>query len=184
VFYLKKIYLIRHCESTGQEPKANLTNEGLKQAQELADFLKSKNIEYIVSSPFERAIKSIEPLADYNNLDINIDDRLIEKKLCNKNLNDWMDKLKISFEDLTICYDGGESSNQAMNRGVQVIHELIKLENNNIAVVTHGALLILILKYFDRNIGFSEWKRLLNPDVYLLEFKEDGNKLILKLFMK
>lgn len=180
---MKKIYLIRHCLADGQEAKAKLTNDGLKQALELGNFLKNKRIEYIVSSPFERAIKSIEPLANNSNLDINIDDRLIEKKLCNKNLNDWIDKLKYSFEDLSVCYDGGESSKEAMDRGMEVIHELIKTDKNNIAVVTHGAILILILKYFNMNIGFSEWTRLLNPDVYLLEFKEDLNIDILKLLM-
>lgn len=181
---MKNIYLIRHCKAAGQEPKAKLTNEGLKQAQGLCNLLKNKNIDYIVSSPFERAIKSIEPLADNGNLNINIDDRLIEKKLCEKSMSDWMDKLKYSFEDLNICYDGGESSNEAMNRGVQVILDLIRTDKNNIAVVTHGAMLILILKYFNADIGFNEWKNLLNPDIYLLKFKEEKNAGISKLLVE
>ena len=32
--------LIRHCQANGQEPEAQLTTEGLKQANELAGFLK------------------------------------------------------------------------------------------------------------------------------------------------
>ncbi len=34
----KVIYLIRHCEAKGQEPKSSLTNNGLMQAKELAHF--------------------------------------------------------------------------------------------------------------------------------------------------
>ena len=180
---MKKIYLIRHCSARGQEAEAKLTNEGLVQAQELASFLKDKNIEHIVSSPFERAIKTIEPLAKDINLDINTDDRLIEKKLSDKKLSDWMEKLKYAFEDLNVAYEGGESSKEAMDRGIEVIHELIKSNKENIAVVTHGAILTLILKYFDNKIGFNEWKDLLNPDIFLVEFEEDRNTKISTLLI-
>jgi 2,3-bisphosphoglycerate-dependent phosphoglycerate mutase len=53
---LKNIYLIRHCEASGQEPEAKLTNEGIKQAQKLCSLLKDEEIKYIQSSPFERAL--------------------------------------------------------------------------------------------------------------------------------
>lgn len=35
---LKHIYLIRHCQASGQEPTARLTPEGYKPAKGLADF--------------------------------------------------------------------------------------------------------------------------------------------------
>jgi 2,3-bisphosphoglycerate-dependent phosphoglycerate mutase len=98
-------------------------------------------------------------------------------------MKDWMDKLKYSFEDLTVCYEGGESSNEAMSRGVQVVNELLKTDNNKIAIVTHGAILTLILKHFNNNIGFHEWKNLLYPDIYLIKFKEKEEVEILRLFI-
>jgi 2,3-bisphosphoglycerate-dependent phosphoglycerate mutase len=180
VFYLKKIYLIRHCEAVGQEPNAELTDKGLIQAQMLCNLLKNEKIDYIVSSPYKRAIKSIEPLADSDNLHINIDNRLIEKKLCEKSMSDWIDKLKYSFEDLTVCYEGGESSEEVINRGMQVINELMEIDKHSIAVVTHGAILILILKYFNNDFGYNQWKNLENPDAYLLHFEEKENRGILK----
>ena len=33
-------------------------------------------------------------------------------------------------------------------------------------LVTHGNLMTLLLKHFDPRIGFTEWQRLTNPDVY------------------
>ncbi|WKL00703.1 histidine phosphatase family protein [Paenibacillus amylolyticus] len=53
---MKSIYLIRHAKATGQEPHAELTNEGIRQAEKLADILAHHSITYIVSSPWKRAI--------------------------------------------------------------------------------------------------------------------------------
>jgi NAD dependent epimerase/dehydratase family enzyme len=39
----KTLYLIRHCEATGQAPETHLTSKGEQQAIELADFLMDKN---------------------------------------------------------------------------------------------------------------------------------------------
>jgi phosphohistidine phosphatase SixA len=49
------LYLVRHCQATGQEPDAPLTQLGQQQALVLADWLGEAQIERIVSSPFVRA---------------------------------------------------------------------------------------------------------------------------------
>ena len=41
------------------------------------------------------------------------------------------------------------------------------------AVVTHGNLMTLILKFFDEQIGYTDWANLQNPDVYQVQV-EDG----------
>jgi 2,3-bisphosphoglycerate-dependent phosphoglycerate mutase len=165
---MEKLYIIRHCKATGQAPEAELTTDGHAQAQELADFLGDKEIETIICSPYLRAIQSIQPLAQRINLDITIDNRLVERVLSNENLTDWMDHLRISFTDLDRCLPGGESSREAMKRIVSAIDELHSVDFKNIAVVTHGNLMSLLLRYFDNQFGFKQWQSLSNPDVYCL----------------
>ncbi|MGG1516926.1 histidine phosphatase family protein [Paenibacillus oryzisoli] len=48
---IEKLYIIRHCKAVGQVAEAELTTEGLAQAQELADFLIDKGIKNIICSP-------------------------------------------------------------------------------------------------------------------------------------
>lgn len=83
----KSIFLIRHCKADGQESSATLTSEGLEQAYKLADFLYAKQIDYIISSSYERAIATIEPLSQKINLKINTDARLCERILSSEILN-------------------------------------------------------------------------------------------------
>lgn len=171
---MKRFYLIRHCKANGQEPSAELTEEGRQQAEQLADVLYDRPIDRIVTSPYLRAVSTIQPLAERLGLPIYQDDRLCERVLASHELPDWMDHLSKSFDDLDLKLPGGESSREAMNRGVSAIKDLIQRPEENMAVVTHGNLMSLILKHYTGSFGFNAWSRLTNPDVYLLEFSSSG----------
>ena len=165
---MKNIFLIRHCKAEGQEPAARLTSEGAEQSHQLAERLRSKGIDFVITSPYQRAIESIMPLCNVLGLAYTVDRRLEERVLSSKNLDNWMELLKETYIDLDIVYEGGESSKEAMQRGMEVIHEVINGPYHNIAVVTHGALMSLILKHFDDSMGYEEWLNLSNPDIYLI----------------
>ncbi|MEH1888366.1 MAG: histidine phosphatase family protein [Nostoc sp.] len=167
---LKTLYIVRHCKAVGQEPNAPLTSEGHFQVIALADLLFSCGIERVISSPFMRAYQSIAPLAERLSLSIEIDNRLTERVLCVTPLDDWRERLAESFTNLDLYLDGGESSRDAMARGIAVIDKVLQQEASIIAIVTHGNLMTLILKHFDDLIGYTEWEKLSNPDVYRVQF--------------
>lgn len=167
---MKMIYLVRHCRAEGQVAEARLTAAGVEQANKLAAFFTDKAIELVVSSPYERAYRSIKPLADKIALPITLDERLTERVLSDRNHPDWQEMLRKTFDDPNLSYEGGESSNIAMNRGIGVVMEALDSGHNNIVIVSHGNLISLMLKYFDDRIGFDEWQSLSNPDVYALAF--------------
>lgn len=113
---MKRIFLIRHCKANGQEPSAELAEEGRLQAEQLANLLGDRSIDSIVTSPYQRAISTIQPLAKRLTLPIQRDDRLSERILSANDLPDWMDHLRLSFEDPELKLPGGESSHEAMTR--------------------------------------------------------------------
>lgn len=121
---MKQIYIIRHCAAEGQPPNARLTPDGEKQAEELADFLYDKQIDCIVSSPFLRAVQTIEPLSARINVKIQIDNRLRERVLSGQDLPDWLDHLRASSDDMDMCLTGGESGRKATIRVTAVIEDV------------------------------------------------------------
>ncbi|HET6871519.1 MAG TPA: histidine phosphatase family protein [Sporolactobacillaceae bacterium] len=178
----QKIFLIRHCQATGQEPEARLTENGKRDSLMLAQFLQNEPIEAIYCSPFARAIETAAPLAKNLNLTIKTDNRLKERTLSRENLSDWFERLKATFSDFSVKYAGGESSQEAMNRAVHVVEGILDSKIPSAAVVTHGNLMSLILHHFDQQYGFETWKALTNPDVYLLNFQNDDRVLIKRLW--
>jgi len=167
---MKTYYIVRHCQADGQSKDAALTPQGITQSHELAQFFSSIHLNQIISSPYKRAIQTTEPLAHAKQLEIKIDQRLSERVLSSKPIDNWHEKLKLSFTDLHMTFEGGESSQEAMNRIVEALHEQIKLETDHTLFVTHGNIMSLLLKQADPTLGFEEWKKLSNPDVYILRY--------------
>jgi 2,3-bisphosphoglycerate-dependent phosphoglycerate mutase len=75
----KTLYIVRHCEATGQSKESKLTKEGENQSLQLLKFFKDKSIDKIISSPYTRAMKSIEPLSKELNLKIHIDENHLKE---------------------------------------------------------------------------------------------------------
>ena len=171
---LGHMYLVRHCQAEGQAPEAILTKEGREQAEKLADYFGELKIKRIISSPYVRALQSIEPLANRVGIGIEEDERLSERVLAPKPHPDWLMLLQKSFDDLDFCVDGGESSREAMERAVAVLQDAKELSKGNVVMVTHGNLLSLLLKYFNEDVGFNEWERLSNPDLYSVSFSGES----------
>lgn len=120
-------------------------------------------------SPFRRARQSTELLAHKKNLEIIEEERLAERVLSSIHLPDWYEKLQETFMDKDKVFVGGESSQEAMSRIVNVIEEICESNHKDVVVVTHGNILALLLHYYDNTFGFNDWEKLRNPDVFELE---------------
>ena len=165
--------MVRHCESTGQEASAPLTAIGQTQAVRLADVLATQGVELLVSSPYTRAQQSITPLAQRLGLPVEIDPRLAERVLSAAPLERWREAIRKTFEELDLAWPGGESSRTAMVRGRAAVDTLLTRPVRALVAVTHGNLMTLILRSFERTFGFEAWEHLSNPDVYCIEVDRD-----------
>ncbi len=87
--------------------------------------------------------------------------------------SDWMEKLEATFEDLNLKYEGGESSNEAKNRIIGVVNDILASDAEHTIVVAHGGIISLLLNHYDKNFGFEQWKALGNPDIYLLSHSQN-----------
>ncbi|WP_144510049.1 histidine phosphatase family protein [Bacillus sp. FJAT-22090] len=173
---MKKIYIIRHCKAEGQEKSANLTVEGYEQALKLRDYFENITIDKIISSHFERAVQTIKPLSEFKKIPILKDSRLSERILSSEDYPDWLDKLKMTFQDKDLTFVGGESSNEALIRIKNVLEEVLTSPDENIILVTHGAIMSLLLNSFDERFGFEQWASLSNPDIYMADIHEEALK--------
>jgi len=164
----RRLFLVRHCEASGQDASAPLTAVGRAQTIPLADHLEALKVDLLVSSPYARAQESVAPLARRLGLPVEIDGRLAERVLSTEPLAHWREAIRRTFAELDLVWPGGESSRDAMARGRAAIDGLLGRPQHAPVVVTHGNLMALILRSFEAQFGFHTWEGLSNPDVYCL----------------
>ena len=153
------IYLIRHAETLDENGVRNtnedfqminekeiLSVEGEEQAKELSKNAELKNLDIIWSSSYTRAKATAKYIANVNNLTINLDDSLSERKLGNlselgkfmKNKN-TRDPSQEQLLDRTFRTSDGESAEQTRERMNKFFNKILKeYEEKRIAVISHG----------------------------------------------
>ena len=152
------IYLIRHAETIDEigirntnedsqmiNEKEILSVHGEEQSRRLSENTELNNIDVIWSSSYTRAKETAKYIANINNLPINLDSNLNERKLGNlKELGEFMkdkstrDPSQEQLLDRKFKTSDGESAEDTNQRMTKVFDKILKeYEEKKIAVVSH-----------------------------------------------
>lgn len=175
------IYMVRHGESPkleGDERTRGLTEKGTLDAHKVTEILKTEGIDTFISSPYKRAMLTIEKLANSHEKEIVVYENLKEcrflsedKIISDKEVYPLVKKM-FSNPDFTLT--GGESYVDCQRRVVKILKEiLIDFQGHKIVVGTHGLVMTLMMNYFDNQYGLKFLMNTSKPDVYKLEFKDE-----------
>lgn len=169
-----KIYFIRHADKVKDRNKPTndwpLSETGIKQAQELADSNKFKDIDLIYSSDIERAYQTAKPIADKLRKNV---------ERC-KELNElYMDDGEILFDDefrkaiddtlthLYTSFHGWEPAHNALERFSKKIEEIDKEhDEKNILIVSHNIVIVLFFSKLLDKLDHVRERGLIIKDSY------------------
>lgn len=182
---MTNLYFVRHAHSTytPEELKRPLSEQGFKDAQIVTKGLIPEEIDIVVSSPYLRAIQTVEGIAKYINKEIDVIDGFKERKLAESSVKDFSEAITKVWEDENFSWEGGESNIVAQKRGVEAtFHVLEKYKGQHIAIGTHGNIMTLIMNYFDKQYDFNFWNNLTMPDIYRLNFEGKELKSVSRLY--
>ncbi|QWG51757.1 histidine phosphatase family protein [Bacillus mycoides] len=175
------IYMVRHGESPkleGNERTRGLTEKGILDAHRVTEILETEGIDTFISSPYKRAMLTIEKSANYHEKEIVVYENLKEcrflsedKIISDKEVYPLVKKM-FSNPDFTLT--GGESYVDCQRRVVKILKEiLMDFQGRKIVVGTHGLVMTLMMNYFDNQYGLEFLMNTSKPDVYKLEFKDE-----------
>ncbi|MBM7691047.1 2,3-bisphosphoglycerate-dependent phosphoglycerate mutase [Peribacillus deserti] len=172
------LYFVRHAHSVynSNELRRPLSNKGAMDSISVCELLKNERVDHIISSPYRRAVETVETLSIYLKKEIVIEESLRERTLSEEPVEDFNYAVEQVWKNVHFSWEGGESNIQAQLRGVQaILHILNKYEGERVVVSTHGNIMVLMMNYFDSTYGFDFWKQLDMPDIYKLTF--EGEKM-------
>jgi len=170
------IYFIRHAEVkyTPDDFIRPLTEKGQEDASKLVRVFKDINITKVISSPYKRAVSTVEPIAKEKYLDIETIDDFKERKVSNVYIEDFFSFSKRQWEDFNYCLYNGETLRITQDRGIKALYQVLrKYKGENIIIGTHGTILGVILNYFDEKYNYDFWLKMKMPDAFRVTFNDE-----------
>lgn len=173
------VLLIRHAEPVSVDSGLNdyerpLTERGHRDVGELAASLAEVDLAAIYSSPYLRAVQTVEPLARRRGLGIDLLDDLRERLVPLMPPADWRAQLERSWRDFDYKPDGGETNRNAQSRALAVLDALrARHARGTLALGSHGTLIALMLNAIAPTVGFAFWSEIPMPAIYRLERVDD-----------
>ncbi|MED0966011.1 histidine phosphatase family protein [Bacillus paramycoides] len=175
------IYMVRHGESPkleGDERTRGLTEKGILDTHRVTEILKTEGIDTFISSPYKRAMLTIEKSADFYEKEILIYENLKECRFSSEDKiisdKEVYPLVKKMFSKPEFSLTEGESYVDCHRRVVRVLKEiLMDFQGNKIVIGTHGLVMTLMMNYFDNQYGLEFLMNTSKPDIYKMEFKEE-----------
>ena len=147
-----EIYLIRHGESRGssmeyyddekQRMNPPLTEQGMRQAEQLAARCASIGFDRIVASDLLRAEQTAKKIASVVPCAFSIDPAFREIHMGDLETKPWSDypdwRARWVLHDEDMPYPNGESGGDVWNRCKTQLSQLVALPKQKIAIVCHG----------------------------------------------
>ncbi|USK42252.1 histidine phosphatase family protein [Cytobacillus oceanisediminis] len=173
------VYMVRHGESPkeGNERTRGLTEKGYLDAQRVTDILKDEEIDAVVSSPYIRSLLTVEKLAQLIGQEVIVFEGLKER-IFSSNDNrvsdiELLPLLEKSFSESNFSLKGGESNAGCQRRAIKVLKELLDtFRDKKVVIGTHGAVMTLMMGYFDSTYDLNFLHSTTKPDIYRMEFIE------------
>ncbi len=142
----KHFYFFRHAQTNenrdgiryGKSSGGYLINEGIEEANRLAEYLKDKRLEIIYSSPYERAIDTAKIVANkYHDLPIKIENNLREGLF-------WQGEVSIKKQ---------RKLDATYNKVNALFQKILNAPENNVAISSHGCITRALCKCAGFDIG-------------------------------
>ena len=169
------VYFVRHAEpnyNNHNDARRELSSKGLQDAQKLVNFFSNIAIDCFYSSPYKRAIETIQPLAQACQKEIVLIDNFCERKIDNVWIEDFESFSKKQWSDFSYRLENGESLAQVQKRNIEALENLLLQNDKTILIASHGTALSTIVNYYQPSFGcenFQEIKHVF-PCIVKMEF--------------
>jgi len=179
---MTKIYFVRHAEPNYEnhdDMSRELSNKGLKDRRLVTDFFANKQIDFVLSSPYKRAIDTVRDFADSKGLEITVIDGFKERRIDSVWIDDFNSFCKKQWEDFSYKFSDGECLAEVQNRNILALASVLEQHRNkNIVIGSHGTALSTIINYYDKTFGYSDFEKIRYLMPWIVEFTFEDDECI------
>ena len=171
------VFFVRHAEPNTlnhDDLTRELSEKGWKDRLLVTDFLQSKHIDVLLSSPYRRAVDTISDFARKSSLNIELEDDFRERRI-GEWLVDFDGFTRRQWLDFSYKLTGGESLQEVQKRNIHALNRVLRqYSNKNIAIGSHGTALSTVIHYFDSSFGYDDFMKIKDLMPWVVQFDFEG----------
>ena len=176
------VYFVRHAEpnyNNHDDATRELSAKGLEDRKLVTEFLKDKEIDVVLSSPFKRAYDTVAPFAEGKGLEIQVVDDFRERRIDSCWIEDFKSFSKAQWADFTYKLSDGECLGEVQERNIFALNKVLdEFPNKSIVVGSHGTALSTIINYYDNTFGYDDFDRIRGLMPWIVKFSFEGKNCV------
>lgn len=181
---MTEVYFIRHAESdysNHDDVCRPLTVKGMQDRLLVSKYLCAIGIDIVFSSPFKRAVDTVQDFADNNCFKIQCIDGFKERCIDSVWIEDFMDFSKKQWEDFSYKLSDGECLQEVQDRNISALKNILsKYKDKKIVIGSHGTALSTIINYYDSSFRFEDFNEIRKLMPWIVKFTFN-NQVCLKI---
>ena len=144
-----RLILVRHAQTNynlaklaNSDPSVDvhLSDEGIRQAENLAELLKNVDYDVVYISELPRTRQTAEIINKYHGKEYVVEPRINDNKTGyeSRPVDEWLSAIDATPDRYAAKFNDGESLNEAARRAMAFIDDLRTKDYKSVLVVTHG----------------------------------------------
>lgn len=175
------VYFVRHAQPNYEnhdDMQRELTQKGMADRKLVTAFLRDKEIDLALSSPYRRSVDTIRDFTDSAGLTIEIVEDFRERRVDSVWIPDFDAFAEKQWADFSYKLTDGECLGEVQTRNVAALRRVVQTHpGKSIIVGSHGTALSTIINFFRPSFGYTDFRRIKGKMPWIVEFifDEDGN---------
>ena len=172
------IYFVRHAQPdylNHDDMSRELTPQGMEDRKKVTTFLKDKNVNVVLSSPYKRAMDTVRDFANSANLPVISVPDFRERKMDSGWTEDFDSFCRQQWADFDYKLSDGETLRQVQIRNIAALEKVLDEYAGKVVVVGgHGTAISTVMNYYDPGFGYESFERIRNrmPWVVRMDFDD------------
>ena len=173
------VYFVRHAQpnyNNHDDATRELTEKGLQDRKLVTEFLRDKQVDSVLSSPYKRAVDTVKDFADTYGFSIRLVDDFRERKIESTWIEDFKGFSRKQWSDFDYKLSDGESLREVQNRNISALKQVLdEYAGKTVVIGSHGTALCTILQYFNPSFGYDDFDRIRHLMPWIVKFTFQGD---------
>ena len=181
------VIFVRHAEpnyANHDDRNRELSPKGLADRRLVTQLLADTPVDAVLSSPFKRAVDTVQPLAESRGLPVITVEDFRERRVDSCWIEDFNGFCRAQWADFDYKLADGESLREVQERNIAALRAVLRDHPGQTVVIgSHGTALSTIINHYDPSFGHANFEQIrgLMPWVVRFTFDEAACTAIEKI---